>query len=338
MPGRPDIGVIVLLMSTGAVAAQDDPVLRELVRVERVLLDVRALDSRGRPISDLKPADLLLQVDGVEVAVESLDWIDGSRPDLSGLPAGAVPPSWEGAAEGRLVVLFFQRDLSATRLKGLMRMTDLVAEFVAGLRPQDRVALVVHDTGLLIYSDFTTDRERTAALLSEAVVRQMPPPPVEAGRAPSLVRNIDPQAAAAAAAADQGLLLLATALDALPGSKTLIYIGWSMNRRLGTPSPALGQAAGLMIHGRVTMFSLDVTDADYHTLEGPLFQTATETGGFYLKTHVFSELAMDRVEYALAGHYELSFIKPELPAGRHVVELSMRDRKGQAYHRRFYDD
>ena len=77
------------------------------------------------------------------------------------------------------------------------------------------------------------------------------------------------------------------------------------------------------------MFSLDITDADYHDLEFGLQQVAGDTGGFYVKTHLFPALAMDRLEGALAGYYSLSFEKPFLPSGIHDVEVRLVGRKGE---------
>ena len=79
---------------------------------------------------------------------------------------------------------------------------------------------------------------------------------------------------------------------------------------------------------RVVVFSLDITDADYHSLEVGLEQLAEDTGGFYAKTHDFPNLAMARLERALQGYYELAFVKPLLPPGRHTVDVKLVARKG----------
>ena len=44
--------------------------------------------------------------------------------------------------------------------------------------------------------------------------------------------------------------------------------------------------------GRVTVFTLDTTDADAHTLDAGLISVAEHTGGFFRRTHLFSRAAM----------------------------------------------
>lgn len=97
----------------------------------------------------------------------------------------------------------------------------------------------------------------------------------------------------------------------------------------------MGQAAGsvylmggdwvparqALLDAGVTVFSLDITDADHHTLEVGLQAAAAETGGFYAKTHDFTAAAMARVEGALEGHYVLALMKPEGPRGAHRVRI-----------------
>lgn len=321
----------------GAPVGAEEPI-EEHVSVSRVVVDVRVVDSRGRAVPDLTADDFLVRVEGAEQAVLSVDWIPGTLPDLEGLEStGLVPPDsrWD-ADSGRLIVLLFQRDLFHSRMRGLIRMRNVVDDFLARLRPDDRVSVIVHDHSLKIYTDFTADRELLSRELDRTIVQQG----VSVARAadyPSLVNLIDPAEAGDAAHVEDGLLLIARALRKLPGTKTLIFLGWSMNRWDGA-TDTLGQATGYLLDGRTTMISMDVTDAEYHSLEGPLIQAAQETGGFYVKTHVLSHGAMGRVESALAGHYELSFARPALESGRHPIKVRLRARRGSVYHRQYYYD
>jgi hypothetical protein len=127
----------------------------------------------------------------------------------------------------------------------------------------------------------------------------------------------------------------------LPGSKSLVLFGWGMGRW----SPGIGvflerdygPARQALIEGRVTVFALDVTNADYHTLEVGLEQVAEDTGGFYAKTHLFPGQALARLERALAGHYVLTFARPPLPRGEHDIDVGLVGRKGTVLARRSYD-
>lgn len=76
------------------------------------------------------------------------------------------------------------------------------------------------------------------------------------------------------------------------------------------------------------MFTLDVTNADYHSLEVGLEQVAEDTGGFYAKTHLFSTQALRRLEGALAGHYVLVLEAPRLEPGPHALRIRLVGRDG----------
>ena len=85
------------------------------------------------------------------------------------------------------------------------------------------------------------------------------------------------------------------------------------------------------------MFCLDVTQADYHSLEAGLQQVAEDTGGFFERTHVFPARALNRLAGALAGHYVLMVDRPPLPKGRHRVDVSVPHRRATVLVRDFVD-
>jgi hypothetical protein len=165
-------------------------------------------------------------------------------------------------------------------------------------------------------------------------------PLLAAADAPSLVEHLEPTAAKKAATPETALRQLGEALRELPGAKSLVLFGWGM----GSWSPGVGvfldhdygPARQALVEGRVTVFALDVTDADYHTLEVGLEQVAEDTGGFYAKTHLFPSQAFDRLGRALEGHYELSFAKPDLEPGEHDLDIGLVGRKGTVLARPSY--
>src|SRR4029077_20279805 len=125
---------------------------------------------------------------------------------------------------------------------------------------------------------------------------------------PSLAENFDFDAARRAAEPETALLLIGRALQPLRGPKSLVFFGWGMGRLSGNQvffDSDYGPARQGLLEERGTVFTLDVTDADSHTLEVGLEQVAADTGGFYAKTHLFPTLAMARLEGALAGHLPL---------------------------------
>ena len=97
-------------------------------------------------------------------------------------------------------------------------------------------------------------------------------------------------------------------------------------------------AVNALQQARVNVFTLDVSDADWHTLEVTLMDLADLTGGTYAKTHIFSAQALDLAFRAIEGRYVVVFARPERPPGRHVIELTLRTKKGRVLARPFYDD
>src|SRR5205085_748384 len=89
-----------------------------------------------------------------------------------------------------------------------------------------------------------------------------------------------------------------------------------------------GAARQALESARVSVFSLDFTQADYHSLEVGLGKVSADTGGFYAKTFHFPDIAIERLTKTLAGHYELEVRKPDTRArGLHTIEVQV-DRRG----------
>ncbi len=332
--------LLALLAAPCPLGAQEVP-FREAVLVERVVLEARALDSAGEPILGLVRDDFQVFVDDTPVPLESAEWVPEQAilgPVPGGTASTAPPPPLE--PRRRIVILYFQTDFHPSRLSGLMRLRPRLAAFLAALNPQDLVAVVRFDSHLKLQVDLTTDRE--------AVRRAIPPaaslPPAglapSAGE-PSLAAHLDPARALQAATPEAGLALTARALEAIPGVKSLVYVGWGLGRF--TPSGvrlprAYFDAAAALSRARTTVFVLDVTDADFHSLELGLQRVAEDTGGLYARTHLFPFVAMNRLAGALAGYYELVFEKPDLPRGRHFVEVRLAHRRGRVIARPGYTD
>ena len=210
------------------VAAGQTMRVREHVDVRRVVVDVRVVDRRGDPVMGLVLADFRALVDGAPAAVESAEWVSGTAPFAEGLtPEQVAATGGQAAAPGRLVVLFFQSDFAQVRLSGLMRMKFKAIEVVSKLQPGDRVAVMSFDSHLRLRLDFTNDRDKITAAIHQAILFGGGPR-VTAGPFPSLAASLDIAAAARAASPETGLLVTARALEALPGSKSLVFFGWGL--------------------------------------------------------------------------------------------------------------
>jgi hypothetical protein len=243
------------------------------------------------------------------------------------------------------VLLFFQKDLDASRIEGLMIMLRQAEALLAGLGPDDRVAVASFEHHLELWSDFTADRAAVRAILTRSVLF--------AGRAGELVngdptllaRAFDREAGRRAYSMEQALAVLGDALERLPGPKAVVLIGHGFGRMIGGGGlstarvgyePEYAEARRLLSRARATVYCLDVTRAESHTLETGLMSVAEDTGGFFVRTNWFPAQAVSRLGEALAGHYELSFEKPDLPRGEHVIRVELVGRKGVAFARRTY--
>ena len=315
---------------------------REEARVERVIVDAYVTDRGGDPIPDLGVADFLVRVDGKSVVLESAEWIPADLPELP-VAGGLAGGSAIHAPPGRLIVFFFQTDYVPSRLLGLVRMSLQARRFLDSLLPTDRVAVVSYDSHLKLRQDFTGDRARLEAAIHDAI-RTGTSDELIRIEYPSMAKHFDFVAARRAATPEAGLFVLARALTEIPGGKTMLYFGWGLGTIGGIGGPNYAErrdfrnALKSLAAARVSIFTLDVTEADYHTLETSLQNVSDLTGGIYQKTHIFANLAMDRVRRAISGHYVLVFQAPGAFRGQHAIEVKLSGRKGEVNARQYYED
>jgi VWFA-related protein len=307
-------------------------VYAESIDVSLVSVAVRVVDGRGRAVPGLAPADFRLRLGRREVAVEAAEWV-GEPPAGETAAAGGAPPGAEELApRGRLILFFVQTSLEPSRLVGQMRMREYARRFVDDLRPADRVAVVSFDSHLKLRCDFTAEREPVRAALADSMLPGKEPYVRPAGE-PSLVRSFDRGAALRAATPERGLEVAARALVPIAGEKVVVFLGWGLGR-LGAGGvemrPEYADARRALDAARATVFALDVTEADYHSLEVGLQQVAEDTGGTYARTHLFPQAAIANLERSLAGHYVLYFRRPEEAGGPQPVRVDLRDpRRGE---------
>ena len=131
--------------------------------VTMVPLDVRVVDQRGEPITDLQAADFTVLEDGVRQEIRQF-----SRLELTAAPAVAGQgPTFRTPAETndaspqshRVFLIVLGRG----RLQGPSKGLDALIQFVeARLLPQDQVAVLAYNRA----TDFTTDRRPILEVLS----------------------------------------------------------------------------------------------------------------------------------------------------------------------------
>lgn len=148
---------------------------RERVDVELIRVELLAIDSHGRPLRDLRPADLRPTVDGRPVPIEgfepppapetaaALPPLPGPRAnDFSRKPA-ALPA--EPAAAPRSVpspywMAFLADETSSEQSNRQAVYAELFRFFEAGLAPGIQAQLMVFDGRLRVECPWTTDSER----------------------------------------------------------------------------------------------------------------------------------------------------------------------------------
>lgn len=287
---------------------------------------VRVLDRwSGESVRGLGADDFRLSAGGAPLSLVAVEWVSSSEPllapeELAELAAAGIAPP----PSGKLVVFFVQADLKPSRAIGQLRTIPEAKRFLDTLGPDDRVAVLSFDSHLKLRQDFTLDRERVRAALDQAVL--VGPAPAARPRGElSLARHLDFAAASDAAVPEAGLAVAGRALARLPGEKLLVFVGWGLGR-LGQAGvemiPEYRDALDALAAARATVFALDVTDADYHSLEVGLKQIARDTGGQYIKTMYHPRAALARLADLAAGYYRIRYTMPEGTAGGRLrVEL-----------------
>ena len=320
-----------------ALLAIQEQQYQERITVERILVDARVTDSHGNPITGLKPADFRVRVDGKSAVVESVDWIpetaaERELAELDKPPAEVNTSMNVPAPRGRLFIFFFQTDFARnpSRVIGQMDIVQRIDAFLDFLESDDRVAVLSFDSHLKFRLDFTDKKSEIAAAMHDAILTNEPNTP-HIVPMPSLRSHLDPKVMKDARDSSEALLIIGNALRPIPGPKSLILFGWGLGTLSGgrvwmeRSYPAARQA---LEGARVSVFSLDFTQADAHSLSVGLGKVSDDTGGFYASTFRFPAIAIERLQRTLVGHYELEVRKPDTKIrGLHSIEVDV-DRRG----------
>jgi VWFA-related protein len=334
LPGPAVLVCVALLLATAPATPQDIRA-EEKITVARVIVDAHITDDEGEPIRNLKPSDLRIRIDGKPAEIESVDWVAETGPAREMLAAAepATPDTIETPPpQGRLFVFFFQTDFqrASSRIGGQIQFLPYAEKFLETLEPEDRVAVLSFDSHLKFRLDFSRDPEKIRQAIKDALKIDDPPWPARS-YSPSLNSSLNEDAARNAASSEEALFLVGNALRPIPGPKSLILFGWGLGQ-LSNGQVVMSRyyelARRTLETSRTTVFVMDVSLADYHSLEVGLGKVAADTGGSYMKTHDFPTMALDRLERSLQGHYEIAVKKPgDLKPGRHSIELRLPSKK-----------
>jgi VWFA-related protein len=325
----------------------------ETLEVRLTTVPLRVVDTGGSPILGLTAADMRARVGGRDVPVVALDWIGtaveepAARRDTEGGDDARRSPDSamaEALDEGRLIVVFVQGDLHPSRVSGQMRLRPHTRQLLASLRAGDRVAVVSFDSHAKIRQDFSQDLEATHAAIDGSIAFE-PEGWVERARPLSLLEHWDSEAAFDAGSPERALELVGRALGRLPGEKVLVFLGWGLGRyvdngggmgRLGGTAvrmtPDFAPAIHALREAHTSVFVLDVTSADQHSLSVGLEQAAHDTGGRYFATFRQPAVATQNLARTIAGYYLLTLDTAAAPRGG-LVEIALLRRAGTVLHR-----
>lgn len=166
--------------------------------------------------------------------------------------------------------------------------------------------------------DFTDDLDRVRTLLA-GEVRTGRPPVLEPRDEISLLASLSQEEGRDIFGIEEALRRIGEALEPLPGSKSVILIGHGFES--DTDGYAAAQAA--LQAARASVFTLDVTQAFYHTFEHGLQAVSADTGGFFVRTFEKPPLwAFGLVTNAIAGHYVLFTERPALEPGEYPIVVA----------------
>jgi len=334
---RSAVLMMVLGMASTKTVAQTPTPFGTTVDVTRILTEVRVVDDAGYPVAGLGPEDFQVKIDGRRVDVEAVSWIPTTDEiaAMAEITRDSVMPSGAVLAvpEPRLIVVVFQSDLNLYKIKGIVRMAPQAADFVRNLAPTDRVALLTFESHLELRSDFTVDHDALAEMITTTEILHGTIDPPEPS-SPLLSKYFDMDEARKAATMTNALELIARALMPLPGPKTLVLFGWGVGRfNPGHPimTADYGDTVAALAAARTSVFSLDITTADFHTLEIGLRQVSKDTGGIYLKTHLFPDTAMDKLVRVISSYYELSIVPPPKLKHPYLIDVKVKRRGARVY-------
>ena len=336
---------LTLAVSAG-LAAQQQPPLVERVDVSRVMIDVRVIGDEGEPVAGLEPDDFDVRIGGEPVDVESALWLgadDADETDDVDETDGAdetdrAPLASTGFAavlapldRRQLVVFFVQKSLEADRALGLLRLLQDADRLLAGVGPDDRVAVVSFEHHFKIWLDFTADLERARDVLAWDVMHE-DPRALEPQAGLSIVAGIDQAEGRGIWQVEDALRRLGEVLEPMPGSKSVVLIGYGFDHGFTRYERALDALDA----ARAAVFSLDVTQADYHTFEHALRDVSHHTGGLFLTTFHYPRRAVERMASAVSGRYVLFTLAPDLEPGSHSIDVELRRGDGRVLARSTY--
>lgn len=334
-----------LLEAQSRPGAADEPLAQ--VRPEEVFesemtvavapIIARVYDPAGRPILGLQPKDFRVRAGRKEIPLLAVDWIEDGEPlpeEAAAAPGKPAEPSPRlelvrrtRTPPGKWVLFFIQGDLEPVRIKGHLALLMRIEKLLDTVGKDDRMALVSFDSKLRLRLDWTRDREAVREAFRLAVRTGGDFSfPGDGSQKVSLADSLGD--AAKAANPEKALERVADALSPLPGQKAVLFVGWGLGR--ATPqgmwyTQTFVRAAEKLNEAQASVFVLDITHDDFHTLAAGLYSMAASTGGTYNATYKFPDQAIQLLAQAMSGYYVLTVDADDLPKDGKELRIELRN-------------
>lgn len=329
--------------------------LFETISVQRKTIEIRVLTERGQPLLGLREEDFILSDQQGERPILSCQWIEtGQKKNTKKMQDVVENVSTKGTSDDlsvRKLIFFFQGDISGQRNTGILKGGLHAREMIkllnlgspgSGLRKpgqgrsgetKDLVCVFSFVSHLRLHSDWTSDPLQLEEALSDVLWNRDRIWPSD-HLTHCLEDRFDAQKGKAIASPEAALAYIGELLEGEKGIKSLFFIGWGLGRysQSGVQmTPNYSNAVQNLTSADVMVFSLDISQADYHSLEVGMQQVSKETGGFYERTYPFTSRSFDRVISVLVGYYLLTFEPPIQDEGYSTVgyQLKLRNKKGR---------
>lgn len=320
------------------------------VDVDVVLVDATVTDRSGNQILGLGPEDFILEEDGVEQTIETVDYFTNRR--LLDRRERDAAFNVERVREERYFILFFQKIPAPELYAEVMNAKRAAESWIRKeLQPADRVAVVGFDSRLKIYSDFTSDRKTLLAALNSAVQfgNGMTGPAANAGT-DSILRSLKGRELIS----DTGTIYsaieeLALATKGIAARKVMIFFSPGMGELISSRIP-IGRPDELRYDPMIAALNRSnvtvnpiflLREYSHLPIEDVLARIANETGGTYYTRVVNFSSPLKRIENENNGYYLLTY-RPRRADGEkrgtHAIELRTRNREFRVKARKSYSD
>lgn len=333
--GRTSVAALVLAagaaLGADAASAQEplETITGGTVEVRIAAIDLHAIDRTGSALTALEADQVEIEVDGRRAVIDAIEiatWsserpLDAATPILQPLPDPPPP---------KTLIFFVQASLEPLRLRGQRAVLANMEELLAALLPGDRAAVFAFGSHLDLEQDLTGDRATLASALRRASRLE------KARAAPRdrrgwLTRRLDRAAMDDVVSPEQALELIALALTDRGEEVVFVMLGWGLGIHGSDGvrmTPSWPRARDALLRIGASLLVVDVSDADWHSLEVGLQAGARETGGAYLRAKDFPRGVVKRLAAALTTRIRVWVRVPAATADDAPVRVELDGRVG----------